>query len=53
MIIIEGNNMGHAQAPYTSPNVKVVNINVQGMVCQSMNSISDYNALDDDSENWK
>lgn len=32
----ELNNKGNAQAPYISPNAKVVVINVQRVLCQSI-----------------
>ena len=31
----EPNNKGNAQAPYASPDVKVVEIKAQGVLCQS------------------
>ena len=42
------NNKGNAQAPYASPDVKVVEIKAQGVLCQS-GGTQDYN---NDTNNW-
>ena len=44
----EPNNKGNAQAPYASPDVKVVEIKAQGVLCQS-DGTQDYN---NDTTTW-
>ena len=44
----ELNNRGGAQAPYASPDVKIVEITAQGIICQSGGEYND--PFGDDSE---
>lgn len=37
---------------YISPQVKVVEIKAQAIICQSGNNINDLNLREDDSDNW-
>lgn len=37
---------------YISPEVKVIDINAQDMLCQSGSSITGLNLLEDDSDSW-
>lgn len=39
------------QTPYVSPQVEVVEIKSQAIICQSGN-INDFNVWEDDSDNW-
>lgn len=39
------------QTPYVSPQVEVVEIKSQAIICQSGN-INDFKLRDDDTENW-
>ena len=40
------------QTLYVSPQVEIVEIKSQAIICQSGNDIDDLNLRDDDSSNW-
>ena len=52
MKTIELRSTESVRSCYTSPEVKVIDINAQDMLCQSGSSITGLNLLEDDSDNW-
>ena len=52
MVIEELDNMGCAHARYVSPEAEVIDVKVQGVLCQSGSTIDGFNPRRDDPSNW-